>query len=137
MVTFFLFSRFYWCIGFNDVLVLPMYWFYRCIGFTDVFVLLMYSFYWCIRFTDVFVLLPWKRIPTILWAFSVTNMHSGYIYIIQYLFICICEKTPSYEFHIRVIIKIHAVFCYYAIKDKYQPNWLEKTCFAWRHISFL
>ena len=23
------------------------------------------------------------------------------------------------------------------LKDKYQPNWLEKTCFAWRHISFL
>ena len=23
------------------------------------------------------------------------------------------------------------------LKNKYQPNWLEKTCFAWRHISFL
>ena len=22
------------------------------------------------------------------------------------------------------------------LKDKYQPNWLEKTYFAWRHISF-
>jgi len=22
------------------------------------------------------------------------------------------------------------------LKDKYQPNWLEKTCFSWRHISF-
>ena len=40
----------------------------------------------CIYIYIVYIWWNWSM-NTALWAFSVTNMHSGYIYIIQYLFI--------------------------------------------------